>query len=66
VLADCFPITDALELTYIRSDLVSRASSRTIYPTELDRPNFHPFPDLMLGFFPFMPGSDAIKFTTAS
>jgi hypothetical protein len=66
VLADCFPITDALELTYIRSDLVSRASSRTIYPTELDRPNFHQFPDLMLWFFPFMPGSDAIKFTTAS
>ena len=66
VLADCFPMPETLELTYIRTDLVSRASSKTIYPTELDKPNFHQFPELMLWYFPFVPGSDAIRFTAAT
>jgi hypothetical protein len=65
VLADCFPMPETLELTYIGTDLVSRASSKTIYPTELDKPNFHQFPELMLWYFPFVPGSDAIRFTAA-
>ena len=66
VLADCFPMPETLELTYIRTDLVSRASSKTIYPTELDKPNFHQFPELMLWYFPFVPGSDAIRFNAVT
>jgi hypothetical protein len=62
VIANCFPIPEALELTYIRTDLVTRAPSSTVYPTELDRPNFHQFPELMMWYFPFIPGSDSIKF----
>jgi hypothetical protein len=52
-----------LELTYIKSSLVTRAPSTTIYPTELDAPNFHHFPELLLWYFPFLPGSNAIDFT---
>jgi hypothetical protein len=63
VLAGCFPVPEALELTYIKSSLVTRAPSRTIYPTELDAPNFHHFPELLLWYFPFLPGSNAIDFT---
>ena len=62
VLAGCFPVPEALELTYIKSSLVTRAPSRTIYPTELDTPNFHQFPELLLWYFPFLPGSNAIDF----
>lgn len=62
VLADSFPIPEALELTYIKSSLVTRAPSKTIYPTELDKPNFHQFPDLLLWYFPFLPGSNAVDF----
>jgi hypothetical protein len=63
VIANCFPIPETLELTYIRSDLVIRAPSTTLYPTELDPPNFHQFPELMLWYFPFIPGSNSIKFS---
>jgi hypothetical protein len=62
VIANCFPIPESLELTYVRSDLVTRAPSTTMYPTALDQVNFHQFPDLMMWFFPFMPGSESIKF----
>jgi hypothetical protein len=64
VIANCFPIPEALELTYVRTDLVTRAPSTTVYPTELDRPNFHHFPELMMWYFPFIPGSDSIEFST--
>jgi hypothetical protein len=33
ILAGCFPIPETLELTYIRSALVTRTPSRTGYPT---------------------------------
>jgi hypothetical protein len=62
VIANCFPIPEALELTYIRTNLVTRTPSSTVYPTELDSPNFHQFPELMMWYFPFIPGSDSISF----
>lgn len=64
VLANCFPIPESLELTYVRSDLVTRAPSTTLYPTAVDHPNYHQFPDLMLWYFPFIPGSESIDFST--
>jgi hypothetical protein len=62
VLAGCFPIPETLELTYIRSALVTRAPSKTVYPTEIDAPNYPQFPELLLWHFPFLPGSDTIAF----
>jgi hypothetical protein len=62
VIANCFPIPEALELTYIRTDLVTRVPSSTVYPTELDHPNFHQFPELRMWYFPFIPGSESNKF----
>jgi Flp pilus assembly protein TadD len=56
-----FPLPEALELTYIRSDLVRRTPSTTLYPTSIDRPNFPQFPDHLLWFFPFLPGSEAVQ-----
>lgn len=66
ILAGCFPVLETLELTYIRSDLVKRAPSRTVYPTAIDVPNYHQFADHMLWHFPFLPGSDAIRFPETS
>jgi hypothetical protein len=58
-LATCsnFTVTASLEVTYIRSDLVERAPSRTFYPTVEDSPNYAVLPDHRLWFFPFLPGS---------
>jgi len=64
ILAGCFPIPETLELTYIRSDLVTRTPSMTFYPTEIDAPNYPQFPELLLWYFPFLPGSNTIKFPT--
>jgi hypothetical protein len=52
---DGLPVPALVELSYVRSDLVQRAPSATIYPTEHDRPNVNGHPDVPLLFFPFMP-----------
>jgi hypothetical protein len=57
-----FSVPEALEVTYIRSDLVTRAPSATIYPTPIDTPNYHYWPDHLLWYFPFLPGSGAMRF----
>jgi hypothetical protein len=57
-----FPVPEGLEVTYIRSDLVTRAPSATIYPTPVDTPNYHYWPDHLLWYFPFLPGSGAMRF----
>ncbi len=62
VLAGCFPMPETLELTYVRTDLIVRAPSATTYPTSLDTPNYHQFADLMMWYFPFLPGSDLVAF----
>ncbi len=48
------PVSNLLELSYVRSDLVEKRLSRTLYPTRLDYPNVHPH-DKKLWFFPFLP-----------
>src|SRR5205814_9641505 len=62
VLAGCFPMPETLELSYVKSSLVKRTPSRTVYPTAIDAPNYHQLPELALWHFPFLPGSDAIEF----
>jgi glycosyltransferase involved in cell wall biosynthesis len=54
-LAGAVPVPAALELSFVRSDLVSARPSRTVYPSALDRPNYHLCPDHLLNFFPFSP-----------
>lgn len=49
------PVCPLLELSYVRSDLVERLPSRTLYPTELDAPNVGRAADTPLWFFPFTP-----------
>jgi hypothetical protein len=50
------PVSNLLELSYVRSDLVNRRPSETLYPTDIDFPNVHP-QDKKLWFFPFLPTS---------
>lgn len=54
-----FPVPDALELSYVRSDQVSRIPSRTCYPTQFDRANDPTRQDFSLLFFPFYPAASA-------
>jgi len=61
ILADSIPVPYALELSYVRTDLVRRAASRTFYPTLIDRPNFDVLPEVNLWFYPFFPGSVEAK-----
>lgn len=49
-------VANILELSYVKTSLVERRPSRTIYPTELDSPN-RPHPELPLLFYPFVPAS---------
>jgi tetratricopeptide (TPR) repeat protein len=49
-----FPVSNVIELSYIRSAMVLRSKSKTLYPTEYDHPNV-PFKEKLLWFFPFMP-----------
>ncbi len=58
VFIEGFPIADVLEITLVRSDIVSLRPSRTVYPTNLDFPNNPRQPDVLLWFFPFYPFLD--------
>lgn len=49
-----FPVSNLLELSYIKSSAVHRVPSRTLYPTALDHPNVLTR-DKLLWFFPFLP-----------
>jgi len=44
-----------LEASYVRSDLITRTPSRTLYPTEYDRANRPGTKDIVLSMYPFMP-----------
>ena len=48
------PVSNLLELSYIKTSVVSRSPSRTLYPTVFDHPNV-PANDKLLWFFPFLP-----------
>jgi hypothetical protein len=54
-IVDGYVVPSVLEMSYVRSDLVDRVPSNTLYPTELDFPNWPAEPDHLLWFFPFMP-----------
>lgn len=56
-LVEGLPVANVLELSYVRSDLVERVPSRTLYPTSFDRSNRGGHKDVVLGFFPFLPPS---------
>ncbi|WP_049768176.1 discoidin domain-containing protein [Methylocella silvestris] len=48
------PVFGIIELSYIRSNIVRREPSRTLYPTSIDYPNTG-HKDKLLWFFPFLP-----------
>jgi hypothetical protein len=50
-----FPVYNLLELSYVKTDVVSRSPSRTLYPTEWDYPNEQDRDDYVLSAFPFWP-----------
>lgn len=49
------PVHPLLELSLVRTDLVSRAPNRTVYPSLLDPPNVVDKPEVALWFHPFLP-----------
>ena len=49
-----FPVSNLLELSYIKTSAVTRTPSKTLYPTAFDYPNV-PAKDKLLWFFPFLP-----------
>lgn len=57
VFVSRLPVADVLEVSYVRSDLVNRSVSRTVYPTDLNRGNRGDRHDIPLLFFPFAPSS---------
>ena len=48
-------MADVLELSFVRSDLVQRRDSKTLYPSRLNKGNNHVIHDHALFFFPFLP-----------
>lgn len=51
-------VCPVIETSYVRSDLVERRPSRTVFPTGLDTPCNAGKRDLMLTMFPFLPALD--------
>lgn len=49
------PVSQLLELSYVRADIAERVPSATFYPTPLDVPNVASRPELMLWHYPFLP-----------
>jgi hypothetical protein len=52
-----FAICGCLELSFIRSSLVNRQPSKSLFPTSLDWPNNPATNDHLLWFYPFLPSS---------
>jgi hypothetical protein len=57
VLVHGMPVPSHLEVSYVRSDLVTRAPNATVYPSAIDPPNTHRRPEVPLCFFPFLPAA---------
>jgi hypothetical protein len=53
-MVEGLPVSNLLELSYIKTAAVSRSKSRTLYPTVFDYPNVAR-KDKLLWFFPFLP-----------
>jgi GR25 family glycosyltransferase involved in LPS biosynthesis len=56
-----FTVADILELSFVRTDLVVRTPSETVYPTAHDFPNWPRRPDHLLWFYPFAPASSGMS-----
>jgi hypothetical protein len=54
------PVSNLLELSYVRTGRVKSFPSRTLYPTSFDYPNV-PKKDKLLWFFPFLPTSVGLE-----
>jgi hypothetical protein len=52
-----FAVADVIEVSYIRTSLVERRRSGTIYPTGIDNANYPRASDLPLLFYPFLPSA---------
>ena len=50
-----FPMANVLELSYVRTSMVNRTPSRTVYPTSINKGNHPHYFDLPLLFYPFLP-----------
>ena len=48
-------VPDVIELSYVRTSMVQRKLSETVYPTNLDFPNNPHNHDIVLSFYPFVP-----------
>lgn len=55
-IVDGVPVSNLIELSYVRTVDVTRRPSQTLYPTPLDYPNIAA-KDKLLWFFPFLPTS---------
>ena len=56
-IVEGFMVADVIEVSYIRTNLVRRFPSRTVYPTSLNKGNYPGRHDYPLLFFPFLPMS---------
>jgi len=52
-----FAVADTLELSFVKTELIVRKPSQTIYPDQQDMANNHAVSDHPLLFFPFLPSS---------
>lgn len=51
-----YKVSCLVEATYVRTSLIKRGPSRTLYPTRIDRPNFGDR-DRSMAIYPFLPES---------
>jgi hypothetical protein len=54
---DGMPVSNLIELSYIRSDVVHSRPNQTVYPTELDYPGQSNIRDKLMWIYPFLPAS---------
>lgn len=55
VVLDGWPVADVVEISLVRTELVTRSPSSALLPTYLDAANDPRRPDLPLWFFPYFP-----------
>ena len=55
LIVDGLTVADVIEVSYIRSDLVGRRRSTTLFPSDLDAPNDPTRREFPLWFYPFAP-----------
>jgi len=56
-----FVVADVIEVSYVRTSLVTRSASKTVYPSPLNKGNTPHFYDHALLFYPFLPSSAELE-----